>query len=104
MNFDAELVEKNLLSIIGELAEQAAVGAEFSRDEMSLSDQIRQMTEWVEDAGEYGLAYENIVCLLEGCPFFLRGLNAVKLLELGLIFGFKTDLDKDGSFDKRGAM
>ncbi|PPV06216.1 hypothetical protein [Xanthomonas bromi] len=104
MNFYAELVEKNLLYIIDELAGQAAVRSEFSHDEMTLCDQIKQMTEWVEDAGEYGLAYENIVCLLEECSFFLRGLSAVKLLELGLIFGFKTDMDKDRIFDRRGAV
>ncbi|WP_295936035.1 hypothetical protein [uncultured Xanthomonas sp.] len=101
MKFDFELIEENLLAIIGELAEQTEVGAEFAGDEMSLSDQIEQMTEWVEGAGEYGLAYENIVCLLEGCPFILRGRNAVKLLELGLIFGFKTDMDRDKNFDRR---
>lgn len=103
MNFDADLIEKNLLTIIGELANQAEVGAGFAGDEMSLSDQIKQMKEWVEDAGEYGLAYENIVCLLEEFPFHLQGSSAVKLLELGLIFGFKTDMDRDKNFDRRGS-
>ncbi|MEP9528648.1 hypothetical protein [Xanthomonas euvesicatoria] len=96
-----DLLKENLSIIILELAKQAEVGKSFSEKEMAYADQIAQMVEWVENAGEYGLAYENIVCLLESYSFILSGSAAVKLLEVGVIFGFKTELDKDERFDRR---
>lgn len=54
-----------------------------------------------QDAGEFGLAYETMISLLESFPFMLTGSAAVRLLEVGLIFGFKTDSDDDKAFDRR---
>ena len=59
------------------------------------------MTEWLDDAGKYGLVYENVVSMLEVWPFKLSGKAAIKLLEVGLIFGFKTESESDKGFDRR---
>ena len=55
----------------------------------------------MNDAGEYGLVYENVVSKLEASPFKLSGKAAIKLLEVGLIFGFKTESESDKEFDRR---
>lgn len=102
MNNNYELIEENLRLIVSALVSQPSVAANFVDEEMSYSDQIDQIIEWIDEAGEYGLAYENIVCLLDRYPFNLPGKLAVKLLELGLIFGFKTELGEDEKFDRRG--
>ncbi|EGH45014.1 hypothetical protein ALO42_102596 [Pseudomonas syringae pv. atrofaciens] len=39
--------------------------------------------------------------LLETLPFKLSGVASVKLLEVGLIFGFKTEAEEDMKFDRR---
>ncbi|RMV01494.1 hypothetical protein ALP19_102237 [Pseudomonas syringae pv. tomato] len=39
--------------------------------------------------------------LLERLPFKLSGRASVKLLEVGLIFGFKTEMEADMKFDRR---
>ncbi|NIK53764.1 hypothetical protein ABQY74_009465 [Xanthomonas sp. WHRI 7064] len=102
MNIYHNLVKKNLYIVISELANQPGVGNSFLKNEMSYVDQINQVMEWVQDAGEYGLAYESIICLLEKYDFTLSGFAVVKLLEVALIFGFKTDLEQDKDFDRRG--
>lgn len=38
---------------------------------------------------------------LETLPFRLSGAAAVKLLEVGLLFGFKTERHQDARFDVR---
>ena len=101
MKVDYSLIEGNLSYILREMREQPEVSNFFSEDEMSYSEQIEQISEWIEDAGEYGLAYETIVCLLEKYPFKVSGGNGVRLLEVGLVFGYKTGLDVDAMFDRR---
>lgn len=44
---------------------------------------------------------KNVVSMLEVFPFKSSGKAAIKLLEVGLIFGFKTELDSDIGFDRR---
>ncbi|WP_432241176.1 hypothetical protein [Herbaspirillum robiniae] len=87
--------------ILKELREQYNVAQYFPEDMMSYEEQLSNMQEYIEDAGEYGLAYENIVSLLEVFPFKLSGLACVRLLEVGLLLGFKTESEKDKRFDRR---
>lgn len=61
---------------------------------------MKQIREFVE-VGEYGIAYESMVAHLEALPFVLSGKAAVSLLELGLLFGFKTEREEDREFDRR---
>lgn len=53
----------------------------------------------MEDDSEYGLAYEVMVSLLERFDFKISGKSAVRLLEVGLYFGYKTDLESDRDLD-----
>ncbi|WP_185814552.1 hypothetical protein [Xanthomonas sp. SS] len=101
MKNNYNLIEKNLKLIVFGLINQPGVAVHFPDCGMSYSDQMDQMMEWIDDAGECSLAYENIVCLLDKYPFNLSGKLAVKLLEVGLILGFKTELEIDKEFDIR---
>lgn len=96
-----ELIEKNLIFILNELKAQPEVALYYPNNSLSFSDDMVQISEYIELAGEYGLAYECIVGDLELFPFKLSGLAAVKLLEVGLLMGFKTGSDRDNLFDFR---
>ena len=98
---NAQLIEANLLAVLGEIRVQPDVGKHFPADLQNYSDQIEQLREWIEDAGEFGIAYESIVSMLEAFPFKLSGPSAVKLLEIGLLLQFKTERVEDKQFDSR---
>ncbi|RWA46397.1 hypothetical protein AU476_36335 [Cupriavidus sp. UYMSc13B] len=68
---------------------------------MSYSEQIDQIEEFILSAGEFGIAYENIISLIEITPVQLSGAAAIKLLEVALLFGFKTERSSDAEFDRR---
>ncbi|PBQ13401.1 hypothetical protein [Pseudomonas syringae] len=101
MKFDCRLIENNLVLLLNEIKSQPEIAFYTSSESLSYSDQVEQLSEWLHDAGEYGLVYESIVSLLERLPFKLSGRAAVKLLEVGLIFGFKTEMEVDMKFDRR---
>ena len=101
MNTDYRLIENNLSFVLAELGSQPEVAWFFSPESLSYQEQIDQLYEWVNDAGEYGLVYENVVSMLEVLPFKLSGKAAIKLPEVGLIFGFKTESASDKGFDRR---
>ncbi|NIR13144.1 MAG: hypothetical protein GWN86_04015 [Desulfobacterales bacterium] len=69
---------------------------------MSYDEEMYQIKEYIELAGEYALAYETIVSTLEVHPFVLSGRSSVNLLEVGLIMGFKTEKENDNIYDLRG--
>ena len=98
---NSDCIKKNLSAVLAEIERQPEVGAQFPADLQSFADQLAQLREYVDDAGEYGLAYESIVAMLESFQFRLVGAVAVKLLEVGLLLGFKTDRSEDALFDKR---
>jgi len=81
-----------------------ALGANFPMETMSFDEQIQQVSEWLHGVGELSLSYETLVSMLERYPFVMTGRGAVKLLEVGLLLRFKTDLDKDKKFDFRGRV
>ncbi|HEX8589798.1 hypothetical protein [Pseudomonas sp.] len=101
MKADYQLIENNLSIVLAELGSQPEVGSFFPPESLSYQEQIDQLSEWVNDAGEYGLVYENVVSMLEASTFKLSGKAAIKLLEVGLIFGFKTESESDKEFDRR---
>jgi len=101
MTTEAKLIKSNLQSILKEIGKQSSVGEVFPPEQQSFSEQIEQIREWIEDAGEFGIAYEVIVALLEAFPFQVSGEAAVQLLEVGLLMRFKTDDPKDARFDSR---
>jgi hypothetical protein len=96
-----QILEKNLLSIIDELETQSHLGNKIPSNILSLEEQISQWRELIELAGEYEIAYESIISLLEILPFQLTNITAIKLIEVSLILRYKTDRDEDKIFDSR---
>jgi len=96
-------LEPRLLNILNELEKQHSVAASYPANRLSFPDEMKQIREYIEVAGEYGLAYDLIVAELEVYPFVLSGKAAISLLELGLLIGFKSDEEKDVVFDRRRA-
>jgi hypothetical protein len=101
MKNHTEVIENNLLVILSELSIQPEIATHFPPDIQSYDEQLAQIDEYLVDAGEYGLGYELIVNLLAVFPFKLSGSAAVKLLEVGLLLGFKTEAPEDVLFDRR---
>lgn len=98
---DTKLIETNLLIVLAEVHGQVDVGKNFTPDLQSFPEQIEQIREWIEEVGEYGIAYESLVSMLEEFPFQLSGRAAVKLLEAGLLMQSKTEQPQDAKFDNR---
>ncbi|WP_354678907.1 hypothetical protein [Cupriavidus plantarum] len=96
-----DLIEANLLFVLKELEDQPEIAAYYPATTLSYEDQMAQIHEFIELAGEYGLAYEYIGGALESFPFRLSGTAAIKLLEVGLLMGFKSELESDNRFDRR---
>lgn len=97
----AHLIKANLLAVLTEIRNQPEVGAGFPAELQSYAEMVEQVREYIEDVGEFGVAYESLVCTLEGLPFQLSGSTAIKLLEVGLLMKFKTELPEDAPFDSR---
>jgi hypothetical protein len=94
-------IQRRLLCILSELERQSDVAVTYSKDHLSFADKMNQIREFATFAGEYGLAYESLVATIQSHPFLLSGRAAISLLELGLTFGFKTELAEDCAFDRR---
>jgi hypothetical protein len=101
MTVNHELVENNLSAVLTEIRGQVDVGKPFPPELQSFSEQVEQIREWIEDAREYGLAYESLVTMLEAFPFQLSGRAVIKLLEVGLLMRLKTERPEDAQFDSR---
>lgn len=96
-----KIIENNLLFVLEELEKQTEVAKSYPQTVLSYKDQMAQIREFIDIAGEYGLAYESIVGALELFPFKVTGAAAVKLLEIALLMGFKTEREEDKLFDRR---
>jgi hypothetical protein len=96
MAFD---LKTNLLGVLDEICDQKEVGKLFPKDGLSFSEHIEQLREWILSVGEYGIAYESLVVILEKYPFRVSGRAAVQLLEVGLYLQYKTDRDEDAEFN-----
>lgn len=101
MKTNFKLIEDNLLFILNELIDQPDVATHFPPEILNYDEHMKELHEFIDMAGEYGIAYELIVSLLEDFPFKLTGKAAVKLLETGLMMGFKTEREEDADFDRR---
>ncbi|MBB3059991.1 hypothetical protein [Microbulbifer rhizosphaerae] len=94
-------VEKKLLGILEEMEAQKSLSTSYPEDGLSFEEEVQQIREYIEDAGEYSIAYEVIVANLEQIPFLLTGSSAVALLEVGLVMKYKTDREEDLFLDSR---
>jgi hypothetical protein len=101
MSRDNVFVEESLTALLEELESQPEMAIIFPPDILGYEDTLSNIREWLEDDGEYGLAYEVMVSLLERFDFKISGKSAVRLLEVGLYFGYKTDLESDHDLDWR---
>jgi hypothetical protein len=97
----AQELEKRLLVVLAELQGQPAVSSFYSDGELPHDALMRQLSEWIELAGEYEISYESIVATISAYPYVLSGAAAVALLEVGLLLGYKTDRKEDAPFDRR---
>jgi hypothetical protein len=95
-----KLADDNLTLILRELEAQPQIGKYYPPTAMSYGDQVAQIREFI-DVGEYLLAYEYINGALEEFPYSISGKAAIKLLEVGLLMGFKSELERDRIFDRR---
>lgn len=98
---DSALIEGNLNFILGEMKAQPGIAQHYPPGGLTYDEHLAQIHEFIADAGEYSLAYEYIVGALESIPFRLTGTAAVKLLEIGLLVGFKSEREIDKRFDRR---
>ncbi|VVE72772.1 hypothetical protein PCA31118_04309 [Pandoraea captiosa] len=87
---DAQM-KQNLMLILNEMADQPDVARYFPPTMLPYTELMAQIREFVELAGEYSLAYEYIVGALETSPFRVSGEAAIKLLEVGLLMGAKSE-------------
>jgi hypothetical protein len=94
-------IKLRLLRVLAELEKQESVADAYPPSVLPFADEMEQIREWVETAGEYEIAYESIVATIGAYPFVLSGAAAVSLLELGLLLGYKTDRKQDSLFDRR---
>jgi hypothetical protein len=93
-------IKNNLVQILDELKTKRV---ELPPELLSFEEQLQQLEEWINYAGEYGIAYESIVVLLEDQALQITGSAAVRLLETSLLLGYKTDREKDKPYDLRKA-
>ena len=98
---DNNVIKDKLIFILSELEQQKDIAKFYSDSSLSYFDEMTQIREYLELAGEYSLAYETIVATLEFHPFYLSSKAAVKLLEVGLIMRFKTESEEDRMYDLR---
>ncbi|OYR07538.1 hypothetical protein [Brucella grignonensis] len=94
------IVEKNLKFIAGELINKGEYYEPLYDNEMPYEEQIISIFEYI-DHGEYGVAYENLICLLERSKTCVSAKATVKIIEVSLLFGFKTERLEDRIFDRR---
>ena len=98
---DHQLIDANLTLVLNELEAQPEVAQFYPPTVLPYKAEMAQIREFIDQAGEYGLAYEYINGVLKSFPFSLSGKAAVKLLEVALLMGFKSERECDKRFDRR---
>ncbi|TGL60643.1 hypothetical protein [Leptospira sarikeiensis] len=93
MNSNVEIIERNLLAVIEEIAKQESVGALIPDTMLSLEGLVERLREYINIAGEYAIAYEIITSSLEKLPFTLQGGTIIKLIDVALIMGYRYKKD-----------
>lgn len=99
--YDENAVEEKLRYILDDLKGRPEISDKFPNNMLNYQEYMNQLTEYIEYASEYEVAYESVVCLLERVNFSVSSNSSIKLLELGLLYKYKTGLDKDKEFDFR---
>lgn len=94
-----ELLESGLTEIHAQVATQIGARSSASSEECFVH-QMNLINEFI-DNNEFELAYEELVLWLEDGHFLVSGSTAVRLLEIGLLLGFKSERDCDSRFDRR---
>jgi hypothetical protein len=92
-----EKISIRLLSIVKEIQHQTHVEVEFLESELSFKDNIKFLYNFIEN-NEIGVAYQSLVSMLECHSFAMSSIASVQLLEIGLLFGYKTDHPKDEEY------
>jgi hypothetical protein len=95
------IIYDNLVRILLAMESQKDMSCQYGDNTLPFDAHIQQLRTYIEQAGEYAIAYESIVATLESMPFTLSGAVAVYLLEVGLLMRYKTSRDKDRLFDCR---
>lgn len=93
-------IYENLRMVLSEMKMQPEIKLFDQVEWASYDETCKQIQEFI-DVGECGLAYEYIVGHLEMFPYQLTGSCAIKLLEVGLLMGFKTEQEQDLIYDRR---
>ncbi|MDX3773853.1 hypothetical protein QE250_06995, partial [Chromatiaceae bacterium AAb-1] len=76
----------NLKTVLNEMRKQPLVGSYYPEGSLSYEDDMAQISEYIEVAGEYGIAFDTIISNLKIFPFVLSGSAAAKLVEVAVIF------------------
>lgn len=95
-----KLITSKLEAILAEIKGKKDSYEKSNDEEMPYDEQIVQIREYIENR-EYGLAYETIICILEKLDADIPAKISVVLIELALLFRFKTERSEDGIFDIR---
>ena len=91
-------IEENLGRVLEELRTKKIISKPGF---LSYEDSLKQLDEWINFVNEYEIAYESIVCLLETETVEISGNAAIRLLEVALLLGYKTDKSEDKAYDLR---
>lgn len=95
------LVYQRLIAIASELHEQKHLATKHWDSQDDFENEMCQIKEYIEEAGEYGIAYDVIIANLDQVPFQLSSKAVLGLIEVALVMGYKTEDDCDAVFDRR---
>lgn len=95
------LVCQRLGAILGELREQSNLATQHWDSREDFETEMNQIREYIEEAGEFGIAYDVIIANLAQVPFNLSSKSVLGLVEVALVMGYKTEDDCDIVFDRR---
>ena len=85
-----ELIRDRLRAVLREIKEQPHHSEHFGGASLSFDEEMEQIREYIEDAAEYGVAYESLVASLEQVPFIISVEAAAGFLEAGQLMGYQT--------------
>lgn len=102
MSESLEFIAARLRLLFDEMrAQKGHVMAVYASSARGFDLEFEQLGEYIDDANELGIAYEVLVCNLEFAPYVLTAQASLAILELGLLFGFRTERPCDEIFDRR---
>ena len=78
------LLEAHLIGLAKELGTHIHEPNYLDESTKTFQESMEDVNEYI-DVGEYGIAYELIVALLEQAPFLVSANFALKLLKVGLL-------------------